>query len=364
MDTAPANTVRRAAEAFDLGGRVLDVRPLGRGLINDTFLVTTDHGRAVLQRINRRAFPQPERIMQNLRVLLEHAARHPAPRALRLPGICRTRDGADFLIDAHGAFWRTLTYVDNTRSIERIASPPQARGVGCVLGQFHALAHDLDPARLHTTRQRFHDTPWYFERLITVLAASAVDTNDADLRACLEFAAARGDRVAVLEDARRRGELRARVIHGDPKVENVLFDASSGAAVSLIDLDTVQPGLLHYDLGDCLRSACNPAGESPAEAAQARFDLDLCRALLAGYFAETRGLLTDADLYYLPDAIRLIPFELGLRFLADHLQGDTYFKVAWRGHNLHRARTQFQLTASIEAQDDAIRALVAELARG
>jgi Ser/Thr protein kinase RdoA (MazF antagonist) len=324
---------------------------------------TTDRRRAVLQRINRRAFPQPELIMQNLRVLLEHAARHPAAASLRLPDICRTHDGADFLVDADGAFWRTLTYMDNTCSIERVASPQQAQDVGRVLGQFHALTHDLDPARLHTTRQRFHDTPWYFERLVTVLAGSAVDPGDADLRGCLEFAQARGGRVAVLEDARRRGELRPHVIHGDPKVENVLFDASSGAVVSLIDLDTVQPGLLHYDLGDCLRSACNPVGESPTDPAQARFDLALCRALLTGYLAEMRGLLSDTDLHYLPDAIRLIPFELGLRFLTDHLQGDAYFKVAWRGHNLHRARTQFQLTASIEAQHEALRALVAQLAR-
>ncbi|MCP9438280.1 MAG: phosphotransferase [Nitrospira sp.] len=363
MDTVSANTVRRAAEAFDLGGRVLDVEPLGRGLINDTFLVTTDHGRAVLQCINRRAFPRPELIMQNLRALLDHAARH-AQRALKLPDIHRTHAGSDFLVDADGAFWRALTYIENTRSIERIAHPQQAQAIGRVLGQFHALTHDLDPARLHTTRQRFHDTPWYFERLVTVLAGSAVNRDHADLRSCLEFAEARANRVVVLEQARRRGELQTHVIHGDPKVENVLFDAASGAAVSLIDLDTVQPGLLHYDLGDCLRSACNPAGETPSDPAQARFDLDLCRALLGGYFAETRGLLTDADLHYLPDAIRLIAFELGLRFLTDHLQGDTYFKVAWRGHNLHRARTQFELTASIEAQDGAIRALVAELARG
>jgi Ser/Thr protein kinase RdoA (MazF antagonist) len=363
MDTASAIAAGRAAGAFDIGGDVLGVQPLGRGLINDTFEVTTERGRAVLQRINRRAFPQPELIMQNLRVLLEHAARRAVSRSLKLPGICRTRDGGDFLIDADGEFWRTLSYIDGTHTLDRIESPQQAQDVGRVLGQFHALAHDLDPARLHTTRQRFHDTPWYFERFQTVLAGSTVDTSDADLRGCLEFAQARGDRVAVLEDARRRGELRPHVIHGDPKVENVLFDTASGAAVSLIDLDTVQPGLLHYDLGDCLRSTCNPAGETPTEAAQARFDLDLCRALLGGYLAETRGLLTDTDLHYLPDAIRLIPFELGLRFLTDHLQGDAYFKVAWRGHNLHRARTQFQLTASIEAQHEAIRALVEQLAR-
>jgi Ser/Thr protein kinase RdoA (MazF antagonist) len=363
MGTPSANAAGRVAEAFDLGGRVLDVRPLGRGLINETFVVTTERGRAVLQRINRRAFPQPELIMQNLHVLLAHAAQHAATGSLKLPNICRTRDGRDFLIDDDGEFWRTLTYIDDTRGVDRVENQAQALAVGRTLGQFHALTHDLDPVRLHTTRQRFHDTPWYLERFRTVLAGSAVDTSDAELCACLEFAQARGDRVAVLEDARRRGDLLLHVIHGDPKIENVLFDIASGAAVSLIDLDTVQPGLLHYDLGDCLRSACNRAGETPTDPAQARFDLDLCRALLTGYLAETRGFLTDTDLRYLPDAIRLIPFELGLRFLTDHLQGDAYFKVAWHGHNLHRARTQFQLTASIEAQHEALRALVAHLAR-
>lgn len=361
-----ASSARQAAAAFSFPGQIVDVQPFGRGLINDTFLVTTDapqQPRAVLQRINRRAFPRPELVMENLRALLDHAARRtPASDALRLPDIVCTREGRDYHLDAEGGFWRMLTYIEHTRALTALTGPAQAAEVGGVLGRFHFLTHDLDPARFRTTRAGFHQTPQYHARFREAAAGWRGET-DAALDECLEFAEARRATVSVLEDARASGLLPVRIVHGDPKLDNVLFAEGADKAISLIDLDTVQPGLLHYDLGDCLRSCCNPAGESPTDPSEARFDLALCEALLARYFSATRALLTPEELRLVPEAIRLIPFELGLRFLTDHLQGDPYFKIAWPGHNLHRARTQFALVASIEQQEDALRARVAELAR-
>ena len=123
----------------------------------------------------------------------------------------------------------------------------------------------------------------------------------------------------------------------------------------------VQPGLLHYDIGDCLRSCANPVGESPKNLDDVRFDLDIGRTILTGYVNEMRGVLHPADVAYFYDAIRLIPFELGLRFLTDHLENDAYFKVDWRGHNLHRAMAQFRLVASIERTEAQIRSLVTDM---
>ena len=140
-----------------------------------------------------------------------------------------------------------------------------------------------------------------------------------------------------------------------------MMDEASGKAVSLIDLDTVKPGLVHYDIGDCLRSCCNPVGEEETNLDAVHFDLGLCEAILDGYLTVARGFLSRWDLHYLPDCIRLIPLELGLRFLTDHLEGDVYFRTNRPDHNLHRAAVQFCLTASIEAQMDAIRALVRKL---
>ncbi len=364
----PAALQRSIAEAFDLGAAVRTVQPLGRGLINDTYLVTTAAPvaeYAVIQRINRRAFPQPELITQNTRTLTDYVRTlgQTSNAALRLPRIFTARDGKDFVLDPDGGFWRALGYIENTVTHYRVVDTPQAEEVGAALGRFHALVSKLDPARLHATRSNFHNTPEYFARFVAAAARKKDGWENTDLKWCLGFAEARQSTVTALEDAKQRGELRPRVIHGDPKLDNFLFDVTDGHVVSLIDLDTTQPGLVQYDVGDCLRSCANPAGESPANINDVHFDFDICRALLTRYLDETRGFLTPQDYAHLPHAIRLIPFELGLRFLTDHLEGDIYFKTEWPGHNLHRALVQFRLTADIEKNEASVRSLISALER-
>jgi hypothetical protein len=129
----------------------------------------------------------------------------------------------------------------------------------------------------------------------------------------------------------------------------------------MVDLDTVKPGLVHYDIGDCLRSCCNSLGEETEQIEDVRFDLDLGRAILEGYLGEARQFLTAHDYAYIYDAIRLIAFELGLRFFTDYLEGDVYFRARHRRHNLTRALVQFKLVESIEEQESDIRAIVASL---
>jgi Ser/Thr protein kinase RdoA (MazF antagonist) len=147
-------------------------------------------------------------------------------------------------------------------------------------------------------------------------------------------------------------------MHGDPKVNNILFDRQTDQAVSVIDLDTTKPGLIHYDIGDCLRSGCNLAGEETQDWQGVTFNVELCRAILQGYLPQCRQFCGEADYDYLFDAIRLIAFELGLRFFTDYLNGDRYFKVKYEEHNLIRALVQFQLTISIEQQQRVIEELI------
>ncbi|MCR4301325.1 MAG: aminoglycoside phosphotransferase family protein [Sulfuricaulis sp.] len=355
------------AYKFVLDGRISAIHPHGRGLINDTFVVTTATDRQViLQRINRHVFPHPERIMENLRVLSGHIQQRAATdsatgRTLRVPEILMARDGRNFAIDAEGGFWRAQEFIEHTRTYDNISNIAQAEEIGFALGRFHALIHDLDPAKLHQTLPGFHDAPGYFARFLQATARPRPSGASRELHQGLSFAERRGGLTRVLEKARGEGKLVVRAIHGDTKLNNFLFDIQTGKAVSLIDLDTVQPGLIQFDIGDCLRSCANTAGESPEDIASVRFDLDIGRAVLEHYLAETRGFLTRADFEYLYDAIRLIPFELGLRFLTDHLEGNHYFKVDRPGHNLHRALAQFRLTASIEEHEQPIKALINDL---
>jgi hypothetical protein len=373
MDRLPFGEVRTIMDLSEIGNRIarhfvdedghLSVEPLGEGLINDTFLVVAEPpggGRFVLQRINRRVFPEPRLIMENLRVLLSHITERQAGtdavRDLRFPEIRPTRAGLSFWVDDEGDFWRALSFIPDTRSQNTLQDSAQAEDVGYALGRFHALTSDLDACLLHDTLPGFHIAPRYLARFDRVVANGVGASENAELRFALDFVNARRSVFAVLEEAK----LPLRVIHGDPKLNNVLFDAQSGRAASLIDLDTVKPGLVHYDLGDCLRSCCNRSGEAADDSAKVTFDLDVCRAILRTYFAETGAFLTDIERYYLYDAIRLLPLELGLRFLTDHLEGDRYFKVEQPGQNLQRALVQFRLAESVEAQEEFIRNVIDE----
>jgi Ser/Thr protein kinase RdoA (MazF antagonist) len=359
----------RAALAQLLPGReATSFEPLGSGHINDTLLVTLAAGaprQVVLQRLNRAVFPEPEKIMANLTVLADHLAARLAkeplagadPRMVVRP--LGGSAGHRYFRDPGGDFWRLITYVEDAVHREALATPEAAREAGRGLGLFHRLTADLDPARLADTLPGFHVAPGYLTAYDRLLAESKGGDDWPGAADCRQIIAAHRELAGVLEEAAGRGLLSPRVIHGDPRLANLLFDRESGRAVALVDLDTVKPGLLHYDLGDCLRSCGNPVGDDPADLNAVRFDLEIGRELLGGYLTEAGSTLSQADYDLIYPAVRLLAFELGLRFFSDHLAGDLYFKTARPGHNLYRALVQFRLLASIEAQEGEIRAIVA-----
>jgi len=356
------------AAVFELGGRVRELRPFGHGLINNTYLLTTDTDRRViLQRINRRVFPRPDLISENLRILTNHVvgkmtSTGTGMHALKFPEILRTHDGKSFFLDAAGEYWRAMSFIENTFTLEKITTLNQAEEVGHVLGRFHALICDLNPKQLHETLPGFHNAASHLARFMQTSHRGAPEK--AEWRYCFSFIESRQALASVLESAKREGMLFLRAIHGDTKLNNFLFDVNSGKAVSLVDLDTFQPGLIHFDIGDCLRSCANTAGESPTDIETVYFDFDICHALLKSYLAETQSFLTRHDYRFLYDSIRLIPFELGMRFLTDHLEGNRYFRTDWPGQNLRRAMVQFRLTESIENSEKRIRSLIDELSPG
>ena len=355
-----AKTLLALAAGFDLPEPPIAVAPLGQGLINATFALDTGSGRYVLQRVNQKVFPHPERIMANWGVLAEHLAKHPDP-GMRIPTTIPARDGTAFALDDDGQLWRLMERIPEAVNLTQVTTEAQGREVGFALGRFHRLLAGLDPARMAVTLPGFHVTPTYLEQLDRALADRPPDTRDTALAQALTQALAeverRRDLADSLEGARQTGRIPLRVTHGDPKLDNILFHRGDGRALALIDLDTIQPGLIQHDLGDCLRSCCNRQGESATHEG-VRFDLDCATAILSAYAAEMRDILGAAELASLYDGIRLIPFELGVRFLADHLAGDRYFRVTHRGENLTKALTQFALAGDIERQENEILGLI------
>lgn len=364
------------APRFDVNGQLVRVAPAGHGNVNDTYLAifrtTFSEHRFILQRLNQRVFASPERVMHNMKVVTEHVHRRlleeadKADRIWQLPRIIPTTDGKDFLFDSEGNCWRAISLIASAQSYEEIQDLDHAHEAGYVLGQFQRLISDIPIGKLEDTLPGFHVAPGYLEALDQALSTEPGQArlkSSAAARQCHQFIKDRRHRLSVLEDARERGDLFLRPIHGDPKVGNVMIDEDTGKGTCIIDLDTVKPGLVHYDFGDCLRSCCNPAGEEELDLKNVYFDTDLCAAITRGYMHFAREFLTDADRHYQFDSIRLLPLELGIRFFADFIAGDTYFKTRYEGQNLNRALVQLKLCESVENREGVIRKTLEAAAR-
>ena len=371
--SSTASILETIAGLFHPQEQITGISKLGSGNVNDTFLVTLNRSASrqafVMQRLNTDVFDKPELVMRNFLRLGIHVEQRLAQqppeltgRRWEVPKVLPTLDADGHWVEHQGEFWRSITYIDAATTTDVIQDDIHAHELGYCLGMFHHLISDLPTNELADTLENFHITPAYLADFDAVRANAATEMTPR-LQEALNFIENRREGIDVLEQACARGELRRRPIHGDPKINNVMIDESTGHAVGLIDLDTVKPGLVHYDIGDCLRSCCNRLGEETREPENVSFDLGLCRSILQGYLAIGRSFLTPDDFRYLPDCIRLIPLELGLRFLTDHLEGDHYFRTDRADHNLDRALVQFALTRSIEQQWSALQDLVRELSQ-
>lgn len=365
-ENIPGNLIA-VANQFVRSQNVINIEAFGSGNINDTFLVTTDaltKKHFVLQRINTQVFRQPHLVMQNISTLTKHISdrlQHiTLNRRWQVPQVLLTENEQDYFEDADKSFWRAISFIDNAQSFDTIQDTEQAREIGYALGMFHNLISDLPPEKLADTLEGFHITPLYLQQYERVLEQTSPKQSP-EVKYCLQFISDRASWAQVLENAKSQGKLPLRLMHGDPKINNIMFDTITKQAVSVVDLDTVKPGLVHYDIGDCLRSSCNRAGEETEDLESIRFDTDLCQEILQGYLDVAKAFLTPNDYAYIYDAIRLIAFELGLRFFTDYLAGNVYFKVKYPEHNLARAIVQFKLTQSIEAQENIICTIIEEM---
>ena len=336
---------------FSLPGTLIKAGRFGSGLINETFLCEfNDRGsprKYILQHINRHVFTRPDWVMENVEAVTEHLQSRlrregvAEPEAVT-PALVRTRDGRSCHIDGTGEYWRMFHFIESGAVFDTVLDNDHAFEVGRGLGRFQSLVADLPPARLHDTLPGFHHTPRYLQELE---AAAKADAEGRAVRAGGELAFVEANRrlAGALMDLMASGRIPVRVVHNDPKVNNILIHSATGKALCMVDLDTAKPGIVHFDFGDCVRSAANPAGEDPGDLESVSFDRARYDALMGGYLEEASSFLTREERSRLPASVSVITYELGVRFLTDYLRGDRYFRVHSSDHNLWRARVQFRL---------------------
>jgi len=352
------------AAQFQFRGEAVAFVPYGNGHINDTYLVTCNGSgapvRYILQHINRHVFHSPAVVMQNIERVTAHLAAQLAQgpdRARRALTLVPARDGSNWYVDADGETWRAYFFIENARSYETATSVEQAFQAAEAFGRFQQQLASLPSPRLHETIPDFHHTPKRFAALQQAIAA------DAKGRAKLaqpeiDFALAHESITGVLLQA----SLPERITHNDTKFNNVLLDDATGESLCVVDLDTVMPGLVLYDFGDMVRTTTSPAAEDEQDLSKVTMQFPLFEALVRGYLSAAGGFLSEAEKKFLAFSGKLITFEVGIRFLADYLAGDTYFKIHREGHNLDRCRTQFRLVESIELKEERMNRLVESIA--
>ncbi len=328
---------------------IISATPLGNGNINDTYLVLDAQGPFILQRLNSKVFPAPKLILANQRLLQKLLASQPKKDAtFRIPNLILTRHGHSHHQDANAHYWRALEFITQSKEIKELQEY-QAESVGRILGRFHRLGEDTSCRNFHTILPGLHTTGAYL-RQYTSQTNTPQDAPQDLLSFCRDCINHHQHKASLIA-SKLQHHLRTKwLTHGDPKLANILFDKTSGLACSLIDLDTIGPGLIQHDLSDLIRSCCNQAGEDSPKAT-IHFNQTLAQKIITGYSAVMSPLLSEDEITLLGRSLWLMSFELGVRFLTDYLQGSTYFKTSFPHHNLTRAHNQFQLTEQIiEAQ--------------
>ncbi len=337
------------AGKFALAGPVTLTEPFGSGHINDTFRVVAGGQEYVLQRINTAIFRDPVAVMDNIQRVCQHLAAKGGGHLTVVPAL-----NGELLVDG---CWRVYERVMGVRSYDQIESAAQAFAVGEAFGRFQEQLADLPGPRLVETIPDFHNTQARYERFEAAVAADA----HGRAASCL----------AEIDALRRRsslatafGSLPERIVHNDTKLNNLLFDATTGEAVCVVDLDTVMPGSALADFGDMVRTATNTGAEDDQDLSRVGCDAAIFGALASGYLRAARGFLTSDEVDCLALSGRVLTYELVLRFLTDYLEGDAYFKIHRPQHNLERARAQLRLVESLEEQAAELERLVTSAAAG
>lgn len=358
------------AKRFCIRGEVTDIRPVSTGHINQTTHLCTRDARGeeheyIFQQINTHVFSEPDRLMQNVAAVSEYlraqvrAAGGDEER--EAVNLIPAKDGKNYVLDENGGCWRMLVCVKNSVSFDRVERPEQFYQSAVAFGNFQHMLRNFPAETLYETIPDFHNTPDRYRKLMHAVQTD-VCGRASDVQAEISFAREREHFIGTLERAHEAGKLPLRVTHNDTKLNNILFDRESGAPVCIIDLDTIMPGYSVNDFGDSIRFGATTAAEDEVDLSRVHFDIGLYEMYVKGFIEGAAGGLSGEEIELLPDAAIMMTLECGMRFLTDHLSGDSYFRIHREGQNLDRARNQFKLVADMETALKHMRAIVKKYA--
>ncbi len=347
---------------FKLEGTVQEIKPLGSGLINDTYKVSTVEGDApdyVLQRINHAIFQNVEMLQANIDAVTRHIRKKLESNGetdidRKVLHFLPTGEGKTYWFDGD-SYWRVMVFIPRAKTYETV-NPEYSYYAGVAFGNFQAMLADI-PDKLGETIPDFHNMEFRLKQLRDAVAADAAG-RVAEVKYYLDEIEKRAEDMCKAERLHREGKLPKRVCHCDTKVNNMMFD-EDGTVLCVIDLDTVMPSFIFSDYGDFLRSAANTGAEDDKNLDNVNFNMDIFQAFTKGYLESAKSFLLPVEIENLPYAAALFPYMQCVRFLADYINGDTYYKIQYPEHNLVRTKAQFKLLQSVGEHTPAMQEFIA-----
>lgn len=341
----------KIASQFDLEGSVSEIRPLGDGFINDTFVVKTagDAPDYILQRKNHLIFPDVPGMMENIKAVTEHIKSKVQDPLRETLTVISSKDGKLY-VEQDGNFWAMCLFIPDTISPAKADTPELAYQGGFGTGRFQALLSDFDKP-LNETIKGFHNIRWRFHQWDETIAADPAGRVE-HLQEEISWIESRRKEMLDFWSLVEDGTIPMHVTHNDTKISNILFNESDGSMLCMIDLDTVMSSTSLNDFGDAIRSYANTGAEDDRNLDNVSMDIAMFKAYAEGYLHEQKASMVQSELDWLAFSARYITFEQVLRFLMDYIDGDKYYKISYPDHNLVRSRAQYKLLLSMEEQYD------------
>ncbi|MDD4819346.1 MAG: aminoglycoside phosphotransferase family protein [Flavobacteriales bacterium] len=339
------------AEQFAIASTVEKISPLGAGLINDTFLVTTQ-GKCpdyVLQRINHNIFKDIDLLQTNILNITTHIRQKLIERCekdidRKVLTVVPTVNGSLYYHDESG-YWRMTVYIPDTLTYDEVTQQT-AMSAGRAFGEFQCMLSDIPEGKIGETIPYFHNMEYRLDGFREAVK-NALPQRLEKVASLVDEIEKRAYDMCRAERLHREGLLPKRINHCDTKVNNMLFD-KNGDFLCVIDLDTTMPGYVLSDFGDFIRTAGNTGAEDDADLSKVGLNMDVFKAYARGYINGAGAFLSPLERENLPYGAALLTYMQTVRFLGDYLLGDVYYKVAYPEHNRVRSEAQFKLLRSIE----------------
>ena len=347
--------IKQICDLFSIDGQYVDSHELNTGIINNTYFAKYLRDGVdknyILQRINKKVFTEPEKVMENIVRVTNYVRErieenNMSSKKFVLRAFLSRSSGKPFVIDKEGEYWRCYRFIPNSVTYDTVSDGKIIEGVGTAFGRFQNLLDGFDANLLHVTIPNFHNTVKRYEKFKSVIKEDPIGKVE-EVKTEIEKLLSFEGKATKLQKYLDAEKLPLRVTHNDTKCNNVSFDKDTGEALAVLDLDTVMAGAIAYDFGDAIRFIANTLLEDDPNYDGVLLDESKYEAFTKGFITQVKGSLTEIEKQTMNLGVFTMTVELAVRFLTDYVSGENYFKIKYPEHNLVRTRNQIALAEDI-----------------